>query len=44
MKEEDVQNLINMALQCTVSSLVPLNQEQLDALQMFFGLNVVGNG
>lgn len=33
MKEEDVQNLINMALQCTVSSLVPLNQEQLDALQ-----------
>lgn len=33
MKEEDAQNLINMALQCTVSSLVPLAQEQLDALQ-----------
>ena len=33
MKKEDAQNLIDMALQCTVSSLVPLNQEQLDALQ-----------
>ncbi len=33
MRQVDAQSLIDMALQCTVSSLVPLNQEQLDALQ-----------
>nr|QJR98165.1 hypothetical protein PlAlph_1690 [uncultured Alphaproteobacteria bacterium] len=33
MNEEDIQNLINQALSCTVMSRIPLSGEQMDALQ-----------
>ena len=33
MNEEDIQNLINQALSCTISSKVMLDDDQLDALQ-----------
>lgn len=33
MNEEDIQNLINQALSCTVMCKVPLSGEQMDALQ-----------
>ena len=33
MNEDNIQNLINQALSCTVSSKVELDDDQLDALQ-----------